>query len=167
MVRRKWLIAGMASSVMLVSGCAPSNLAFNVSPADKVGTWTAESDFGTVLTLNEDGSLTATGWPTALGCDGSRADDMASLRLSARADISGDWSSSETRPYELFLHFGADACSEGGSYANIWRRADGKLDLCAIIPSASDPDTLTTVEWFVLNKDPHADAGVPSCSSSR
>lgn len=146
-----------------MTGCSASNLAFEMSAKDAVGTWTASDDFVTVLVLNENGSLTATEWPTAPGCDGSSAEDIASLRAAERVNISGEWEANETRPYELVLHFSAETCSTYGTYTHVWRRADGKLDICVIIPSEGDPYPLTVDQRFVLHKDPAADPEVRSC----
>lgn len=157
-MRRNWSCIGVVCSALLLSACSSSNLAFELAPTDVVGTWTAGEPFGTVLTLESDGALTATGWPVPLACDGPAAEDLDSLRDAERRDLSGTWDPSEAQPYHLYFVFDGESCSQsGGIFANVWRDDAGSLDLCFVIPLGELADDLVSDQMFILHKEPYDD----------
>lgn len=162
---RNWLGPAIVACALALTGCASSNLAFGIAPEDPVGTWVAAENFGTVLTLGEDGDLAASGWPAPLGCDGHAVEDIASLREAEKVEISGGWSAGELRPHHLNLSFDKASCLRRGITGDVWRRGDdGELAICIPIRVGVDPDSLGSEQWFVLVKDSSESATAPfSC----
>ena len=150
---------------LLLAGCASGNVASRLTTEETVGSWVADDDFGTKLVLNDAGTLEATDWPESLGCNGPGSVDIAHLRESARRDLSGTWRSyGEPLTYQLSLFFDTDKCQRGGVFAWVWRKNNGSLVLCAIVPENVSMEDLVTDDMFRLYREPTAgDAGSESC----
>jgi hypothetical protein len=161
----KWVRAGAVTVALLcsLSGCASSNPAFGLDAQAVVGKWEASGDFDTSLTLNADGSLNASGWPSNLHCVDSSASTTEDLSRSDPRDIVGTWSlRSGEFSYMISLLFGSESCDVGGTGADVWRAKDGTLAICLSIPTGIDPDSLTANQVFVLER-PGSMAGPGTC----
>lgn len=150
---RQWFASvALGALALCLAGCSAGNLAFGITYADVAGTWTATDDLETTLTLADDGTLAASGWPTAIGCDGGRASDVEELRGWERRDLTGEWDASPDLQ-KVWLAFDADTCTRGGPILWVWRDGDGDLSLCAKIPGLSVlSDNLVHDQVFVLRK---------------
>jgi hypothetical protein len=142
----RWVraVAVSFTLVCLLSGCASSNPAFGLDPQAVIGEWQASGGLGTSLSLNADGSLSASGWPSNLHCVDSSASTMQDLSRSDSRDIVGTWSlRSGEFGYMISLLFGSESCDVGGTGADVWRAEDGTLAICLSIPTGIDPDSLS------------------------
>lgn len=160
MVRRLAIAVGLALGAGLVlAGCSSGNVASGVTEQELAGQWVAEAPFLTKLVLAEDGTLTATAWPQALGCTGGPVVDVNDLAGSPVTDVRGTWSSDGgSISYQLSLRFELETCPEGGAFAYVWRNGDNSLDMCIRIPLDVSFDDVTRDELFVLHGEAPGDA---------
>lgn len=166
--RAKLLITGLTVVVIgaALVACDSGNYAWGLRPSDVVGTWRSAGSSPTELTLSEDGTFTATAWPSVLQCAAQPFPADDALERSPRIDESGTWSFTEGTGSEtsggflagLTLRF-TETCIHMPAPLAYFRVAeDGTVSMC--FPLDGDPDTFSASRALRLLKTPFDEGSV-------
>jgi|GEM_PF-2405834 len=152
----------LSVGLLVLTGCAPGDVALDLTPQETAGTWYAGGEFSTKLTLTLDGNYTAVGWPEDLNCSDQGRTDIEDLARSPVRDFEGTWDSyGGSLSYQLTLYFPADEC-EMSVLAVVWRDGD-TLDMCVAIPREAASESLASEEIFALRKGAPGPEPSPIC----
>lgn len=140
----------MLSLLLSLGGCATRDFARGASTDELAGRWTlTQGAESAQLTLDEDGTFRAEGWPQNLMCT-DVARNVEDISWSDTVDFGGQWKAL-VFDYALSFKIEDPRCNRYGWDSNVWA-LNGKFEMEIFLSGASSADTARDDEIIWVKK---------------